>query len=116
MGPAYPTGAPGLGTVQGAALYQPGGTGRCSQAVLLLSAVTAALLPAGPAVARPRRADLAITGMVAGPTQVLAGEVVGIGVNVANVGTRVADTVTVTVTIPPSLQPPSPGELGPAWA
>jgi hypothetical protein len=75
--------------------------------VVMVAGVAAALVPVGPAVARPRRADLAVTGMVAGPAQVLMGEIVGIGVTVANVGTRVADTVTVYVTLPPTLQPPS---------
>lgn len=84
--------------------------------VLMVSGVTAALVPVGPAAARPRRADLAITGMVAGPAQVLMGEIMGIGVTVANVGTRVADTITVYVTLPPTLQPPSPGGLGYPWS
>jgi SdrD B-like domain/Domain of unknown function DUF11 len=84
--------------------------------VLMVSGVTAALVPVGPAAARPRRADLAITGMVAGPAQVLMGEIMGIGVTVANVGTRVADTITVSVTLPPTLQPPNPGGLGFPWS
>jgi hypothetical protein len=84
--------------------------------VLVLSGVAAALVPVGPAAARPRRADLAITGMVAGPAQVLMGEIVGIGVTVANVGTRVADAVTVQVTLPATLQPPSPGGVGFPWS
>jgi hypothetical protein len=84
--------------------------------VLVVSGVAAALVPVGPAAARPRRADVAITGMVAGPAQVLMGEIMGIGVTVANVGTRVADTVTVYVTLPPTLQPPSPGGLGYPWS
>lgn len=84
--------------------------------LVMVAGVTAALVPVGPAAARPRRADLAITGMVAGPAQVLMGEIVGIGVTVANVGTRVADTVTVYVTLPPTLQPPSPGGLGFPWS
>ena len=84
--------------------------------VLMVSGVTAALVPVGPAAARPRRADLAITGMVAGPAQVLIGEIMGIGVTVANVGTRVADTITVSVTLPATLQPPNPGGLGFPWS
>jgi Domain of unknown function DUF11 len=84
--------------------------------VLVLSGVAAALVPVGPAAARPRRADLAVTGMVAGPAQVLMGEIVGIGVTVANVGTRVADSVTVHVSLPATLQPPSPGGLGFPWS
>lgn len=84
--------------------------------VVMVAGVAAALVPVGPAVARPRRADLAVTGMVAGPAQVLMGEIVGIGVTVANIGTRVADTVTVYVTLPPTLQPPSPGGLGFPWS
>jgi Domain of unknown function DUF11 len=84
--------------------------------VLVVSGMAAALVPVGPAAARPRRADLAITGMVAGPAQVLMGEIVGIGVTVANVGTRVADSVTVHVTLPATLQPPSPGGLGFPWS
>jgi hypothetical protein len=84
--------------------------------VLVVAGVTAALVPVGPAAARPRRADLAITNMVAGPAEVLMGEIIGIGVTVANVGTRVTDTVTVYVTLPPTLQPPSPGGLGYPWS
>jgi Domain of unknown function DUF11 len=84
--------------------------------VLVLSGMAAALVPVGPVAARPRRADLAITGMGAGPAQVLLGEIVGIGVTVANVGTRVADSVTVHVTLPATLQPPSPGGLGFPWS
>jgi hypothetical protein len=84
--------------------------------VLLVVSGMAAALPVGSAAARPRRADLAITGMVAGPTEVLMGEIVGIGVTVANVGTRVADSVTVHVTLPAALQPPSPGGLGFPWS
>jgi hypothetical protein len=80
--------------------------------VLVVSGVAAALVPVGPAAARPRRADLAITGMAAGPAQVLMGEIMGIRVTVANVGTRVADTVTVYVTLPP----PAPGGLGFPWS
>jgi hypothetical protein len=83
--------------------------------VLVVAGVTAALVPVGPAAARPRRADLAFTNMVAGPAEVLMGEIIGIGVTVANVGTRVTDTVTVYVTVPPTLQPPSPGGLGIPW-
>ena len=84
--------------------------------VLMVSGVAAVLVPVGPAAARPRRADLAITAMVAGPSQVLVGEIVGIGITVANLGTRVADMVTVYVTLPPTLQPPSPGGLGFPWS
>jgi hypothetical protein len=83
--------------------------------ILVVAGVTAALVPVGPAAARPRRADLAITNMVAGPAEVLMGEIIGIGVTVSNVGTRVTDTVTVYVTLPPTLQPPSPGGLGIPW-
>jgi Domain of unknown function DUF11/SdrD B-like domain len=85
-------------------------------AVLVVSGVATALVPVGPAAARSRRADLAVTGMVAGPAQVLMDEIVGIGVTVTNVGTRVAESVTVHVTLPATLQPPSPGGLGFPWS
>jgi hypothetical protein len=89
---------------------------RLGLVALVLSGAAAALVPVGPVTARPRRADVAITSMVAGPAQVLMGENVGIGVTVANLGTRVADTITVFVTLPPTLQPPSPGGLGFPWS
>jgi Domain of unknown function DUF11 len=89
---------------------------RVGLVVLVLSGLAAALLPVGPALAKPRRADIAITGMVAGPAEVLMGEVVGIGIDVANLGTSASDTVTVDVTLPPTLQLRNPGIVGPEWA
>jgi hypothetical protein len=88
---------------------------RVGLVVLVLSGVAAALLPVGPALAKPRRADIAITGMVAGPAEVLMGEIVGIGIDVANIGTRASDTVAVDVTLPPTLQLRNPGIVGPEW-
>jgi hypothetical protein len=44
------------------------------------------------------------------------GETVGIGVTVANVGTRLSDVVTADVTLPPTLEPLSPGVLLPEWS
>jgi hypothetical protein len=89
---------------------------RLGLVAVVLAGVAAALVPVGPVAARPRRADIAITGMVAGPAEVLLGEVVGIGVTVANVGGRVSDVVTVDVTLPPTLRPTSPGGVGIPWA
>jgi hypothetical protein len=89
---------------------------RLGLVVLVLSGAAAVLVPVGPVVARPHRADIAITGMVAGPAEVLMDELVGIGVTVANVGSRPSgEVVTVEITLPPTLRYPGPGLAGPAW-
>ena len=70
---------------------------RAVLAVLALAAVMTALAPVTPAMAAPRRADLAVTA-TASPTEVsTAGGRATIDINVQNIGRASADNVTATL-------------------
>ncbi|MEV5695128.1 SdrD B-like domain-containing protein [Micromonospora globbae] len=73
---------------------------RTGCALLALSGMVAAVAPASPALAGPRRADVAVT-LTASPTEVTAtGGATIATVEVRNVGTDAASDVTVTFTLP----------------
>jgi hypothetical protein len=88
---------------------------RAGLAVLVLSGVAAVLIPAGPALARPRRADIAVTGMTASPAEAIMGDFVDIRVDVANVGRAVSGAVIVSVTLPATMQSRSDGASSETW-
>jgi hypothetical protein len=84
-------------------------------AVLTLAGATAAVVPAGPAAAAPRRADVAIS-LTASPTDVTAtGGVTIVAVDVRNVGTDAASDLTLTLTLPPGAGPAGEGNSFANW-
>jgi hypothetical protein len=88
---------------------------RAAVVVLVLSSVAAALVPTTQAVAKPRRPDVAVTGIAVSPAQVIMGDLVDIRVDVANLGTAASDPVTVSVTLPPTLQKRSDNASSQTW-
>jgi Domain of unknown function DUF11 len=83
-------------------------------AVLVLTGVAAALGPVDQAAAKPRRADITITQMTAEPAEVIMDETVFLTIDVANLGTAPA-SVTVLVTLPPTLESRSFNAPGEQW-
>src|SRR6266498_4090520 len=74
-----------------------------------------ALTPDGPAVAKPRRADITFANMTADPAEVISGDSVFLSIDLINQGTAASGGLTVIVTLPASLESRSfnaPGEQG----
>jgi SdrD B-like domain/Domain of unknown function DUF11 len=88
---------------------------RAALLVLALSGVVAALTPTGRAFAKPRRPDIAITGITVSPAEVIMGDLVDIRVEVANVGAAPSDPVIVSVTLPATLRKLSDNASSRTW-
>ncbi len=74
-----------------------------------------ALTPDGPAVAKPRRADITFANMTADPAEVISGDSVFLSIDLINQGTAASGGLTVIVTLPASLESRSFNAPGEQW-